>query len=435
MGARPIEKTSPSIGDARSKGERYGYDWMLWYKITDSASPNGSTEDGGGDPSEAKALEDVLDSGLHRLCEQAGREGGGVHCQGSADGSMHVFVRGKKAWSHVCNLSRLLAGVAALWPTFRVRACLVPCDFVDTQAYRGTEDEEVRGEAFWTHWRQLLAACSKLETQCHREHLQLLVVADKAIRSFKGPYRTQWTVSHTEVVTTRGSDELVKSTPVCFGELTVMEPQVGVAESIPGRGQVEEPAGRSETAGAGTRAAKPRATRHNQPYSSLPAQPIAFVCCAPAHSGEALARLVGGLVREVGVRTGYKFLVVSREDEAWAQSWMKRVEGPGLEGTTFMLAIITPALFKDRQCRADLEMFLGREKEARRNDLVIPIHYVDCPLLLERPPIGPDPLAQIVTERPQVDWRDLRQEPELSNRVQEGIREVAKRIAGILVMV
>ena len=44
-----------------------------------------------------------------------------------------------------------------------------------------------------------------------------------------------------------------------------------------------------------------------------------------------------------------------------------------------LIPILTPSFFNSEPCRAELEQFLEREKELGRNDLVLPLYYIDHP--------------------------------------------------------
>jgi len=86
--------------------------------------------------------------------------------------------------------------------------------------------------------------------------------------------------------------------------------------------------------------------------------------------------------------------------------------------------VITPSFFKSAACRSELERFLKREETLGRKDLILPVYYVECPVLSVEAKRKEDPLAMAVAERQYVDWRELRFEPFTSP-------EVGKRIAGI----
>ena len=53
--------------------------------------------------------------------------------------------------------------------------------------------------------------------------------------------------------------------------------------------------------------------------------------------------------------------------------------GSWLDGVTFLIPIITPSFFGSANCRQELEYFLDREEKLKRNDLILPVHYIDYP--------------------------------------------------------
>jgi F-box protein 11 len=113
----------------------------------------------------------------------------------------------------------------------------------------------------------------------------------------------------------------------------------------------------------------------------------------------------------VRVYTGEDFLIFQdRMDIKWGQAWRTQVD-ESLNSATFIIPIITPNFFKSEECRKELEKFLEREKDLGREDLILPVYYVDTPLLKDSEQRKGDKLAQVINERQYVDWRELRFKP------------------------
>lgn len=111
---------------------------------------------------------------------------------------------------------------------------------------------------------------------------------------------------------------------------------------------------------------------------------------------------------EVRAQTGERFdIFQDREDISWGQQWKRRIEQT-LDAVTFLVPILTPSFFKSTACRDELTRFLKRERDLKRDDLVLPIHYIDCPVLEDREKRTADDLAEIVANRQHVDWRPHR---------------------------
>ena len=114
----------------------------------------------------------------------------------------------------------------------------------------------------------------------------------------------------------------------------------------------------------------------------------------------------------------------------WAQVWKERVE-ESIDRATFLIAFITPRFFSSPQCRSELRMFLERGKKLDRNDLILPIYYVRCPLLHEDERLKEDHLAPDFDAHhgdQYIDWRDLRFESFTSPEVGKRLQDVAIHI-------
>ena len=118
------------------------------------------------------------------------------------------------------------------------------------------------------------------------------------------------------------------------------------------------------------------------------------------------------LVREVSMHSRQELTILQdRNDSLWGQLWKDRVED-STDGATFLIPILTPRFFVNPDCRSELRRFLEREQELERDDLALPVYYVECPLLEDRARWSRDDLARGLKEhRPPIDWRELRLEP------------------------
>src|SRR5205085_12293739 len=84
--------------------------------------------------------------------------------------------------------------------------------------------------------------------------------------------------------------------------------------------------------------------------------------------------------------------------------------------------------FKSQPCRDELQRFLAREKQLDRQDLILPIYYMNCPILNDETRRTKDELAEIIAARQYADWRDLRHEPFTSPQVGKMITKLAEHI-------
>lgn len=79
-----------------------------------------------------------------------------------------------------------------------------------------------------------------------------------------------------------------------------------------------------------------------------------------------------------------------------------------LDEARFFIPIVTQGYFTSRACREELERFLRAEAARGRNDLVLPIYYIESRILEEPNLRAADPLAAEIYKRQRHDWRRLR---------------------------
>jgi len=138
------------------------------------------------------------------------------------------------------------------------------------------------------------------------------------------------------------------------------------------------------------------------------------------------------LSAEVRVHTGEEFLIFQdRKDIHWGEQWKKRIE-ESLDEATFLVPIVTPSFFKSTACRKELQQFLLWERKVERDDLILPVYYVDCPLLNDKEKCARDELAQVIAACHYADWRDLRFEPFTSPHVWRSLADIAVQIRAAL---
>jgi F-box protein 11 len=159
---------------------------------------------------------------------------------------------------------------------------------------------------------------------------------------------------------------------------------------------------------------------------------LSYVRDDDAHERGRLSEVAKRLSGEVRIQTGEKFEIFQdRNDIQWGQQWKERIED-SLDGVTFLIPIVTPGFFKSPACRAELERFLKREKTLKRNDLILPVYYVNCPILHDDEKRKSDPLAMIIAERQYADLRELRFEPITSPEVGKMLAKMGAQIIGAL---
>jgi F-box protein 11 len=159
---------------------------------------------------------------------------------------------------------------------------------------------------------------------------------------------------------------------------------------------------------------------------------LSYVRADDEHDHGRLTEFRKRLSDEVYAQTGQLFPIFQDRDAiAWGQNWRERIND-SIDAGTFLICIITPRFFRSDSCRYELERFLAREKEIGRNDLILPVYYIDCPVLNDECKREADPLAQLISTRNYVDWRELRFESINSGRAEKALAELATDIRSAL---
>ena len=145
-----------------------------------------------------------------------------------------------------------------------------------------------------------------------------------------------------------------------------------------------------------------------------------------------IGQLCEDLSREVQAQTGDPFPIWrDRNDIAWGEQWEERLNR-GLAAATFLLVVITPSWFKSPYCRKEFERFLEVEKKRARRDLILPIVYIEAPVLKDEKLRKQDPIAQELARRQLFSFTDLRFEPWTSADVGKRIAQMATAIRDAL---
>ena len=159
--------------------------------------------------------------------------------------------------------------------------------------------------------------------------------------------------------------------------------------------------------------------------------PVAFLSYAhrdDSYHGGAITKLREELSGAIAVALGDDFSIFQdRDDIAWGQHWPSRLE-QGLEGSRFLIAILSPSFFKSEACRKELTEFLEIEREADRNDLILPIYFRTTPFLENRLKRDADPLANAISQRQFRDWRELRHLPFEDFKVRRALDSLADEL-------
>lgn len=111
----------------------------------------------------------------------------------------------------------------------------------------------------------------------------------------------------------------------------------------------------------------------------------------------------------------------------WGKEW-EQERNLALEHSVCLLPIITPRFFQSEQCRLEVERFLEREARLGRDDLILPIYYIDAPEWEDDRTRHSDPLVTMLRKRHRSDWRRTRLESFDSSAFRAPMDECGRKI-------
>jgi hypothetical protein len=95
------------------------------------------------------------------------------------------------------------------------------------------------------------------------------------------------------------------------------------------------------------------------------------------HDGGAISEFRRRLANAVRAVSGVPFEIFQDVDGiALGEHWPGKLDRL-LDEVRFFIPILTPSYFTSKACRDELEKFLRGEAERGRNDLVLPIYYIE----------------------------------------------------------
>jgi TIR domain len=130
-------------------------------------------------------------------------------------------------------------------------------------------------------------------------------------------------------------------------------------------------------------------------------------------------------VREV---TGEPFEIF-QDIDGIGEHWTGKLDQM-LDKAWFFIPVLTPTYFNSTACRYELEKFLRAEAKRGRNDLVLPIYYIECPVVEDDDfPFADPEVQRRLVARKWSDWRAVRFEAIGSRDADRLLRDLAQAIA------
>ena len=134
---------------------------------------------------------------------------------------------------------------------------------------------------------------------------------------------------------------------------------------------------------------------------------------------------------ENGVRqwTGQRDLRIFQDTRniQWGMQWREAIK-TALEDVFLLFPIMTPLYFQSQACQEEYGLFLGRERQLGRNDLILPIYWLDCDTLETAQLREGSSWATGLAAHQRVDWRSFRHKPFDSPEVLQAIDGLALQV-------
>jgi hypothetical protein len=150
------------------------------------------------------------------------------------------------------------------------------------------------------------------------------------------------------------------------------------------------------------------------------------------HSSGALSRLRARVYDELRLQLG-------RDVRLWQDTaaiphgtlWGDEIKRAIAE-SAFFIPIVTPSAVTSSHCRTEFELFLAREAELDRKDLIFPILYIRVPALGQEDQRHQNHVLEIIHARQYADWTKLRQHDVASLDVGKQVERLCEDIVEAL---
>ncbi len=86
------------------------------------------------------------------------------------------------------------------------------------------------------------------------------------------------------------------------------------------------------------------------------------------------------------------------------EKWERRL-AEIIHASSFFIPVLSPLFFNSGPCRDEVTQFLKHERTLDRDDLILPLYFVDSPRIEKAEEKAKDPVAQEIASRQIFDWR------------------------------
>jgi hypothetical protein len=168
----------------------------------------------------------------------------------------------------------------------------------------------------------------------------------------------------------------------------------------------------------------------------MPTNPLVFISYSQKddeYEGGALHDFRNALSGALQFVSGNKVGIFQEgTDVAIGEPIQERIS-QSLSEAMVLVPVVTPSFFTDANCRDILSRFLERERQLRRNDLVLAVYYQQVSALEAADArTSDDHLVRNLAQRRMLDWQPLRGKDFKDPQVRRELESLARRIIEIL---
>jgi CheY-like chemotaxis protein len=113
------------------------------------------------------------------------------------------------------------------------------------------------------------------------------------------------------------------------------------------------------------------------------------------------------------------------------EHWQKKL-ADAIDEASFLVPMVSPLFFNSRPCREEVDLFLARERRLRRDDLILPVYFLESAKLEKEEEKAKDPLAVELAKRQMFDWREKARLPLQEPAARDAILTLASAVAAAI---
>ncbi len=149
-------------------------------------------------------------------------------------------------------------------------------------------------------------------------------------------------------------------------------------------------------------------------------------------SGGLISTVRRELETQVSVRIGRDIEIFQDVDDIiGGDDWRARIE-KALEEAVLLIAVISPSFFNSEPCREELARFLRKAERDGRGGLVLPVVFIDTPVLGEEETRAHDDLVAAIERTQWIDWRPHNHKHEMDAELRSAVIRLAELVVSRL---